>query len=176
MALLPTPRVTTTVVYPAGNEPVTVSSTRWHRPTIFPFGVPASLSFRDARHASNDAYVVGEASMGVQTVASPGLQESKSITAAVAGSILEAPLRRASTRIDGLCCTGSPGDGPLPHGGRALPTLVTRNLLILAINDILTAVIQPSTKHGGWGKHLLVDVPTRAPRSRRTVDQCGAHA
>lgn len=117
MALPPTPRVTTTVVYPAGSEPVTVSSTGWHRPTISPFGAPASLSFRDARHASNDAYVVGAASMGLQTAAWPGLQESKSNTAAVAGSIVEAPLRPASTRIEGLCCTGSPGGDPLPRDG-----------------------------------------------------------
>ncbi|MDG4875125.1 hypothetical protein P9273_08450 [Mesorhizobium sp. WSM4935] len=66
---------------------MTVESTNWHRPIVLPSGEPASSDANDLRHSVKDANIPRGALTGLQMDASPGLQESKTITAAVAGSI-----------------------------------------------------------------------------------------
>ena len=96
------PRVTTTVLYPAGREAVAVGSTGLHRPTISPLGAPASLLANAAWHSSTDANILaGDVSSGLQT-AWPRLHDSRTIIAAVAGSMCEfIPLWTKSQRRNG---------------------------------------------------------------------------
>src|ERR1044071_8559683 len=83
------PRVTTTVLYPAGREPVADGSTGLHRPTISPLGAPASLLANATRHSSRDTNILADGgSRGLQT-AWPGLHDSRTIIAGVAESICE---------------------------------------------------------------------------------------
>lgn len=99
------PRVTTTVLYPAGREPVAVGSTELHRPTISPFGTPASLLANATWHWSRDTNIMaGDVSSGLQT-ACPGLHDNRTIIAAIAGSICEfLPIvDEISTLESGLC-------------------------------------------------------------------------
>ena len=82
---------------------MTVGSTNWHRPIVLPLGELASSDANDLRHAVNDANIPCAVLTGLQMDASPGLHESKTITAAVAGSIKKLPLLELSTRAKPLC-------------------------------------------------------------------------
>ncbi|WP_167507034.1 MULTISPECIES: hypothetical protein [unclassified Mesorhizobium] len=73
---------------------MTIGSTTWHRPTILPLGARASSFANEERHSLRDENTRDEAVLtGLQTDASPWLHKSKTMTAAVDESMLEAPFR-----------------------------------------------------------------------------------
>ncbi|CDX39741.1 hypothetical protein MPLDJ20_260111 [Mesorhizobium plurifarium] len=77
---------------------MTVGSTNWQRPIILRSGEPASSDANALRHSLKDAKVAFAVSTGLQMDASPGLHESKTITAAVAASIRNSLCWRSQRR------------------------------------------------------------------------------
>ncbi|WP_168247337.1 MULTISPECIES: hypothetical protein [unclassified Mesorhizobium] len=84
---------------------MTVGSITLHRPIILPLASPASSAANEERHSPSDANTRGAVLTGLQIDASPGPHKSKTMTAAVAGSMLEGSFVELKTLAKSLCFT-----------------------------------------------------------------------